>query len=222
MFKLLTVLLLGLNLWADARYQLAYDIKANALIRLVAGLAGLSKLSSEGDEVLMKGSRMLVKGEKSSILLNYNNGQMMLVDHTDKTFERLRIENMRKRIEADIPGPLIEGLKRLFSGGGSGMTVEVRAERIGNKTTMRSLDAYRSKYGLAYLLPGMESLVSLMPGIEKTVASIREGGELVDAMRFQIGAQGKILNGLVVVKSYRESPVEEGEMAPPQGYTEVK
>jgi hypothetical protein len=222
MGKLLLALLLVGNLWGDARYKLAYQIQANGLIRLVAGLAGLSKLSSDGDEVLLKGSRMLVKGEKSSILLNYANGQMVLIDHTDRTFERLKIEDMRKRIEADIPGPLIEGLKRLFPGGGSGMAVEVKVERIGDRAAMRSLAEYRARYGLSYLLPAMESLVSLMPGIEKAVMGIREGSELVEAMRFRIGAQGKILDGLVEIREYRESPVEESEMAAPQGYAEVK
>lgn len=222
MKTLLLVILLAGSLWGDARYKLAYRVKANGLIQLVAGLAGLSRLSSEGDDVLLKGSRLMVRGEKSTILLNYSNGQMMLIDHTDKTFERLRIEDMRKRMEADIPGPLIDGLKRLFPGGGSGMASGVSAERLGDSVRMKSAEAFRAKHGMSYLLPAMESLVSLMPSVEKSMGEVRAAGQLVEALRIQIGAGGKIVDALVEIRDYRESPVEESELMPPQGYAEVK
>jgi hypothetical protein len=222
MIKLLLVMLFAGCLWGDARYKLAYRVKANGLIQLVAGMAGLSKMSSEGDEVLLKGSRLMVKGEKSTILLNYGTGQMMLVDHTDKTFERLRIEDMRKRIEADIPGPLIDGLKRLFPGGGSGMASGVTVERVGDTARMKSLEAFRAKHGLSYLLPAMESLVSLMPSVEKAMAEVKTGGQLAEALRIQIGAGGRIVDAFVEIRDYRERPVEDSELMPPQGYAEVK
>lgn len=220
--RLIAVLLIALSLQADARYKLAYHVKANGLIQIVAGLAGLSKMSSEGEEVLLKGSRLLVKGEKTSLLLDYASGQMMMIDHTDKTYERLRIEDMRQRIEADIPKPLIDGLKRLFPSGGSGVAVDVQALRTGDVRKMRSLEAFRARHGLGYLLPAMESLVSLMPGIEKSLQTLRAGGELVEALQIQIGAGGKIVDSSVQILDYRETPVAESELAPPEGYTEVK
>lgn len=222
MRKLLPMLLVSMSLVADARYKLAYHVQANSLIQMVASLAGLSKMNSEGEEVLLKGSRLMVKGEKSTVLLNYANGQMMLIDHTDKTFERLRIEDMRQRIEGDIPGPLISGMKRMFPGGGSGVAAEVKVEQVAERAKMPSLEAFRAKHGLSYVLPAMESLVSLMPSVEAAVADVRTKGELVQGLRIQIGAGGKIVDGMVEIKDYRESPVEESEFAPPQGYTEVK
>lgn len=220
--RLIAVLLIALSLQADARYKLAYHVKANGLIQIVAGLAGLSKMSSEGEEVLLKGSRLLVKGEKTSLLLDYASGQMIMIDHTDKTYERLRIEDMRQRIEADIPKPLIDGLKRLFPSGGSGVAVDVQVLRTGDVRKMRSLEAIRARHGLGYLLPAMESLVSLMPGIEKSLQTLRAGGELVEALQIQIGAGGKIVDSSVQILDYRETPVAESELAPPEGYTEVK
>jgi len=216
------IVLAAFSLQADARYKLAYHVRTNGLIQIVAGLAGLSKMNSEGEEVLLKGSRLMVKGEKSTVLLNYGNGQMMLIDHTDKTYERLRIEDMRQRIEGDIPGPLINGLKRMFPGGGSGVAAEVKVERVSEQAKMPSLEAFRAKHGLSYILPAMESLVSLMPSVEKAVADVRAKGDLVQGLRIQIGAGGKIVDGMVEIKDYREAPVEESEFAPPQGYTEVK
>lgn len=209
-------------LFADAHYKLAYTVKANSLIQMVAGLAGISRMSSEGDEVFLKGSRLLVKGEKSTILLNYASGQMMLVDHTDKTFERLRIEDMRQRMQGDIPTPLIEGLKRMFPGGGSGVVVGVKPERVENPVGRPSLESFRKKFGLGYLLPAMESLASLMPAVEKELATVKNGGELVDALRVQIGTGGKVIDGLVEIRDYREAPVDDAIFNPPAGYTEVK
>ncbi len=215
-------LLFAQLLAADARYKLAYHAKANPLIQMVAGLAGVTRMSSDGDEVLLKGSRMLVKGEKSTIFLNYATGEMMLIDHNDRTFERLRIEDMRKRIEADIPSGLIDGLKRLFPGGGGGMATAVKVERLGDPAKQKSLEAFRLKHGLSYLLPAMESLIGLLPGIQKAISELRAGGDLVQSLRIQIGAEGRIVDAVVDIRDYREAPVSESEFAPPQGYTEVK
>ncbi len=220
--RLLLVGLLATSLWADARYKLAYRVKANVLIQLVAGLAGLSKMKSEGEEVILKGSRLMVRGEKSSLVLDYATGKMILIDHTDKTFERLRIEDMQKRIAADIPGPMVEGLKRMFPGGGGGIANDVKVERAGNKAGMKSIEAFRARHGLSYLLPAMESIVSLTPTVARSIDVVRQGGELVEALRIQIGVNGKVVDALVEIRDYREGAVKDKEFLPPADYTEVK
>ena len=212
----------AMSSWADARYKLAYRVKANTLIQLVAGFAGLNKLDSEGEEVLLKGSRVMVKGEKSSIILDYATGKMILIDHTDKTFEKLRIEDMKQRISGDIPGPMIEGLKRMFPGGGSGIATEVKVERVGGIAVMKSAEQFRSRHGLSYLLPAMESIVALTPAVQKGLEEIRSRGELVEALRVQIGVGGKVVDAFVEIRDYREASVAEGELQAPAGYVEVK
>jgi len=219
---LVLVCLLAGNVFGDARYQLAYRVKANGLIQLVAGLAGLSKMSSEGEEVLLKGSRVMVKGLKSTIILDYGTGKMVLIDHTDKTFERLLITDMQKRIAADIPGPLVDGLKRLFPGGGGGMASEVMVERKGDRVVMKSVEQFRARYGLSYLLPAMESIVSLTPTVERAIDGVRQSGDLVEALRIQVGVGGKIVNALVEIVHYKEGPVGDKEFLPPADYVEVQ
>lgn len=220
--KLLLVGLLASSLWGDARYKLAYRVKANVLIQLVAGIAGLSKLNSDGEEVILKGSRVMIRGEKTSLILDYSTGKMVLIDHLDKTFERLPIEEMQKRIAADIPGPMVDGLKRMFPGGGGGIANEVKIEKAGDKTVMKSLEAFRAKHGLSYLLPAMESIVSLTPTVAKSIDAVRQGGELVEALRIQIGVNGKIVDALVEIRDYREVAVGVKEFQPPADYSEVK
>ena len=208
--------------WADARYKLAYRVKSNTLIQMVASLAGLSKMDSEGEEVLLKGSRVMVKGEKTSLILDYATGKMILIDHTDKTFENLRIEDMKQRIAGDLPGPMIEGLKRMFPGGGTGIATEVKVERLGEVPAMKSAEQFRARHGLSYLVPAMESIVALTPAVQKALEAVRAKGELVEAMRIQIGAGGKVVDAFVEIRDYRESSVEEQELRPPSGYVEVK
>ena len=219
--KLLLIVLLASNLWGDARYKLAYRVKANVLIQLVAGMAGLSKMNSEGEAVILKGSRVMVRGEKTSLVLDYATGKMVLIDHVEKTFERLRIEDMQKRIAADIPGPMVDGLKRIFPGGGGGIVNEVKIERLGVKSEMKTLEAFRAKHGLSYLLPAMESIVSLTPTVAKSIDDLRKGGELVEALRIQIGANGKIVDALVEIRDYKEGVVEDKEFLPPADYLEM-
>lgn len=219
---LVLALLTTASSWGDARYKLAYRVKANTLIQLVASLAGLSKLNSEGEEVLLKGSRLMVKGAKSSIILDYASGKMILIDHTDKTFEKLRIEDMKQRISGDLPGPMIEGLKRMFSGGGTGIATEVRVERKGEPQAMKSAEQFRAQHGLSYLLPAMESIVALTPAVQKAFDVIRAKGDLAEAIRIQLGVGGKVIDAFVEIRDYRESKVEESELQPPAGYAEVK
>jgi hypothetical protein len=217
-------LLLGLaagSLWGDARYKLAYRVQANAMIRIVAGIAGLSKMNSPGEEVLLQGSRLMVRGEKTSIVLDYATGKMILIDHTDKTFERLQIDEMRKRMAADIPEPLVNGLRKLFPDGGGGMAHEVKVERSGNKGAMKSLEQFRAKHGLSYLLPAMESVVSLTPTVAQSIEGVRKNGELVEAIRVQVGASGRLIDAVVEILDYREGVVKDSEFLPPKDYVEV-
>lgn len=219
---LLLLLLTTTTSWGDARYKLAYHVKTNTLIQMVANLAGLNKMNSEGEEVLLKGSRVMVKGEKTSLILDYASGRMILIDHTDKTFENLRIEDMKQRIAGDLPGPMIDGLKRMFPGGGTGMATEVKVERLGEVSAMKSAEQFRARHGLSYLLPAMESIVALTPALQKALETLRTKGELVEAMRIQIGTGGKVVDAFVEIRDYRESNVEEQELRPPSGYVEVK
>lgn len=218
---LLAIVLVG-QVWADARYELAYAAKTNSILQLVAGIAGIGKMTSAGEEVLLKGSRIMVKGEKQTILVNYADGTMVLIDHTDQTFENLKIEEMRERIAADIPNVLVEGLKRLFPGGGGGTATEVSVERKGDAGRYRSIKAFQQKHGLGYLLPGMESVISLMPSVEREIGKVKSQGDLVEAMRIQVGEGGRLVDAAVEIKNYRESAVEESELRPPLEYSEVK
>ncbi len=206
----------------DARYELAYRVKTNPILGMVAALAGLDRMSSEGEEVLLKGSRVMVRGKKTSVVVNYGNGMMLLIDHEDKTWERLRIEDMSKRMAEDIPEGLIQGLKRLFPGGGGGVAIEVKPERVGMREEQRSVKTFRSKHGLGYLLPAMGSLLGLVPSLGEEVKKLEESGVDVEALRIRVGAGGKLVDGFVEMVKYRESPVEESEMRPPEGYAEVK
>ena len=216
---LLCSLLLAANLWGDARYKLAYKVKANLLVQLAARLAGLSKLSSEGEEVLLKGSRILVRGEKSNVMVDYGTGWMMVVDHTDNTYERLRIEDMKKRIAADFPPALVDGLKSIFSGNGSSSAPVVRSEREGEAARMPSLERFRKLHGLAYLAPAMESIVALVPSVDRSLKALRAEGRLALALRVQIGA---LLDASVEIRDYRETSVNDREFDPPTGYQEIK
>lgn len=212
----------SLPLLADARYELAYDAKTNPLLGLVASLAGLSKLSSPGEEVLLKGSRVMVKGQKQTIVVNYGTGRMLLIDHTDRTWEDLPIEEMRQRVAADIPEALQSGLRRLFPAGNGGTATRVNVERSSDPVTRPSLERFRQRHGLGYLFPGMESILSLTPAVAGEIASVREAGVLVEAIRIQVGENGKLVNAFVEIRNYRESPVEEEEMRPPANYAQIK
>jgi hypothetical protein len=61
-----------------------------------------------------------------------------------------------------------------------------------------------------------------MPAVEKELATVKNGGELVDAIRVQIGTGGKVIDGLVEIRDYREVQVDHAIFNPPAGYTEVK
>lgn len=221
--KLVWFCLLGAALLqADARYELAYQVKTNPLLGMVAALAGLDRLNSEGEQVLLKGNRVMVRGKKTSVVVNYGNGMLLLIDHQDKTWERLRIEDMSKRLAEDIPEGLIHGLKRLFPGSGGGVAIEVIPERIGVVGESRSVLAFQKAHGLGYLLPAMESLLGLVPSLGSEVKKLEGRGEFVQALRMRVGVGGKLVDGFVEMKNYRESPVEESELRPPDGYTEVK
>ena len=86
---------------------------------------------------------------------------------------------------------------------------------------MKTLEAFRAKHGLSYLLPAMESIVSLTPTVAKSIEELRKGGELVEALRIQIGANGKIVDALVEIRDYREGVVEDKEFLPPADYLEM-
>ena len=216
---LLCCLLLASNLWGDARYKLAYKVKANLLIQLAARVAGLSKLNSDGQEVLLKGSRILVRGETTTMIVDYGTGRMIVIDHSDKTYERLRIEDMKQRIAKDFPPALIDGLKSFFSGGAGGISTVVKAEEFGEQEEMPSLARFRIAYGLGYLMPGMESIVPLAPSVDEGIKAVRKQGRLPIALRVQIG---KSLDAVVEIREYREGMVAEKEFLPPTGYEEVK
>ncbi len=207
---------------ADARYELAYRVKTNPILGMVASLAGLDRMNSQGEEVLLKGSRVMVRGKKTSVVVNYGSGLMLLIDHQDKTWEQLRIEDMSKRLAADIPDGLIQGLKRLFPGGGGGVPIAVLAERVGLKPEQRSVRAFRKQYGLGYLLPAMGSLLGLVPSLEAEVRKLEQRDTELEALRIRVGLGGALVDGFVEMLNYRESPVEESEMRPPEGYAEVK
>ncbi len=215
---LLSGLLAVSCLWGDARYKIAYKVKANLLIQLAARVAGMSRLNSEGEEVLLKGSRILVRGEKTTLMVDYGTGSMMVIDHSDKTFERLKIEDMKQRVAKDFPPALIDGLKNIFSSGG-GVTTIVKVEESGDEAAMPSLLRFRKAHGLAYLMPGMESIVPLAPSVDQGIKAASDGGRLPSALRVTIG---KSLDALVEIREYREAKVDEKEFLPPAGYQEVK
>ncbi|MBZ2186416.1 MAG: hypothetical protein K7J46_17050 [Bryobacter sp.] len=217
-----TLFLAAALLRADARYALAYRVKTNPVLTMVAALAGLDRLNSDGEEVLLKDSRVMVRGKKTSVVVNYGSGLMLLIDHQDKTWEQLRIEEMSKRLAADIPDGLIQGLKRLFPGGGGGVAIEVIPERVGLKPEQRTVREFRKKYGLGYLLPAMGSLVRLVPSLDSEVDKLDKSGAELEALRIRVGLGGKLVDGFVEMLNYRESPVEEAEMRPPADYAEVK
>ncbi|MCX6612541.1 MAG: hypothetical protein NTW74_17025, partial [Acidobacteria bacterium] len=70
--------------------------------------------------------------------------------------------------------------------------------------------------------PAMESIVSLTPTVAKSIDAVRQGGELVEALRIQIGVNGKIVDALVEIRDYREVAVGVKEFQPPADYSEVK
>ncbi|WP_031500871.1 hypothetical protein [Bryobacter aggregatus] len=211
------LLCIATTLSADARYQLAYQVKANLLVQLGARVAGLSKLNSSGETVLLKGAKILVKGDTSTLIVDYATSNVVILDHTDKTFERVKIEEMRQRIAADFPTALVDGLKKLFGGDGSSST---SVERVGDGSAMPSLARFRAKYGLGYLLPAMETLTPLAPGIEKGLQSIRGQNNLPLSLRISMGA--KVMDATVQIQDYQESAVQEHEFAVPPGYQEIK
>ncbi len=212
----------SLPLLADARYELAYDAKTNPLLGLVASLAGLSKLASPGEAVLLKGNRVMVKGQKQTIVVNYGTGRMLLIDHTDRTWEDLPIEEMRQRVAADIPEVLQRGLRRLFPEGNGGTATTAIVERSSDPEARPSLERFRQRHGLGYLFPGMESIISLTPAVASEIAKLRQAGVLVEAIRILVGENGKLVNAFVEIRNYRESPVEEEEMRPPANYAQIK
>jgi hypothetical protein len=86
---------------------------------------------------------------------------------------------------------------------------------------MKSLEQFRAKHGLSYLLPAMESVVSLTPTVAQSIEGVRKNGELVEAIRVQVGASGRLIDAVVEILDYREGVVKDSEFLPPKDYVEV-
>ncbi len=215
-------LLLSLPSWAGARYKLAYKVTANSLIRMVANAADLTKWESAGDEIVLEGTKIFVKGDKTGFILDHAQNELILLDHETKTFERTTPQALRTRIAADFPPGIEAILKSMYPATGKPSTevavTVLRAAEAGEKT---QLHRYRAKFGLNYLLPGVDSIVAFTPHIEGRLAEIGKGEATPTALRFAIGGEGKILDARVEILDYREEKVSPALFEPPAGYSDV-
>lgn len=217
------LLLLSLPGWAGAKYKLAYKVKANDLIRMVAQAADLKKFESAGEEIQIEGSKVFVKGTKTGFILDLAKDELVLLDHEAKTFERMKPADMKARIGADFP-PGVEGLlRRMFPADGKEFTeVQVSSTELAGAGEKRVLESFRAKYGLIYLLPGVDSIVSFTPSIETKLATIGKGEATPTAMRFAIGSGGRLLDAEVRLIDYEERAIPASVFQAPAGYVAVQ
>lgn len=216
------MLLLSAPVWAGARYKLAYRVTANDLIKMVAKAADLTKWESKGEEVLVEGSKLKVWGEKSGFILDHATNVLILLDHETKSYERTTPAVLKQRIADDFP-PGIQGILRTMYPANGKAATEVRIDpfRMAEPAEMRSLQVFRQKYGLSYLLPGVDTIIAFTPHIEKQVEAVGKGQETPVAMRFAIGKDGHILDAVVEVRDYREERIPASAFEPPKDYRDV-
>jgi hypothetical protein len=202
---------------AGARYKLAYKVKTNDLIRMVAQAADLKRMESAGDEIVIDGAKMLVKGEKTGFILDLARNELILLDHENKTFEKMTPAAMKERIGSSFP-PGVEGLLRgMFPAVGKPMT-EVKVEPLGEVAAPKLIDQFRLRFGLVYLLPGVDSIAAFTPHIEKRISELGKAEASPMGLRFAIGSGGKVLDAEVRLIDYQEIPVPASRFAPPSGY----
>ncbi len=203
--------------WAGARYKLAYKVKTNDLIRVVAQAADLQRMESAGDEVVMEGAKLFVRGEKTGFILDLAKNELILLDHETKTYERMTPGAMKQRIGASFP-PGVEGILRgMFPAEGKPMT-EVKVEAVGEAGAPALLERFRARFGLVYLLPGVDSIAAFTPHIERRIAELGKGEATPLGLRFAIGSGGKVLDAEVRLIDYQETAVPAALFAPPAGY----
>lgn len=205
--------------WAGARYKLAYKVKANDLIRMVAQAADLQKFESAGEEIQIEGAKVFVKGTKTGFILDLAKNEMLLLDHEAKTFEKMRPTDMKARIAGAFP-PGVEGLlRRMFQVDGKEFTeVQVSPTELAGAGEKRVLERFRAQFGLVYLLPGVDSIISFTPSIESKLATLGKGEGTPTAMRFAIGSGGRLLDAEVRVIDYEERTIPASVFQAPTGY----
>lgn len=208
--------------WAGARYQLAYQVKANSLIRAVAAAAELTKWNSEGEDVVLEGAKLFVKGQKSGFILDAQKNELILLDHETKTFERTTPAELKRRIAADFP-PGVEGiLQMMYPAEGTPKTeVKIESLRAAGEGEMEALGEFRRRFGLVYIMPGVDTIVSFTPHLERRIAQLGREAQTPQALRFAIGKEGRILEATVEIKNYREEKIDPSLFLPPPSYRDA-
>jgi hypothetical protein len=216
------LVLLAIPGWSGAKYKLAYNVKANELIRMVATAADLKKWDSAGEEVQLEGSRVFVRGDKTGFILDLAKDELILLDHEARTYERTKPAAMKARIAEAFPPGVESILRRMFPANGKDFTeVNVTPTALAQNGDKKTLARFRAKYGLVYLLPGVDSIISFTPSIESKLDSLGKAEATPLAMRFAIGANGKMLDAEVRLIDYREQPIPAAVFEPPPGYEPV-
>jgi hypothetical protein len=206
---------------ADARYLLVFEVKASPLIQMASAAAGVEKLESAGEEVFLKGPRVVIAGKKSSLSIDAARDVIYIIDHTDKTFEKHTHASFKRRLNEDLPPLAASTLRRFFPLEGKPLTPhEVTVEKSAAAGSLRSLEAFHNTHGLEYLIPGASAVLALTPSLELQVKQLAYEG-VPTRMRFQVGAEGKFVNAFVEIQKYAEGPVDDAVFLPPAGYTEA-
>jgi hypothetical protein len=74
---------------------------------------------------------------------------------------------------------------------------------------------------MAYLVPGVESVISFTPHLEKAVARLAAGEATPAGMRVAIGRNGGILDAVVRVADFREEKIPATAFQPPADYRDI-
>jgi hypothetical protein len=105
----------------------------------------------------------------------------------------------------------------MFPAEGKPMT-EVKVEALGEVAAPKLLERFRARFGLVYLLPGVDSIAAFTPHIEKRLHELGKGEGTPLGLRFAIGNGGKVLEAEVRLIDYQEFAAPAALFAPPEGY----
>ncbi len=117
------------------------------------------------------------------------------------------------------PGGLATAMQLAYAG--AEVTLLEAKDRVGGRCSAIETEGFRFDVGPTFFLyPRILQEIFQSVGLDlRQEVPMRR---LDPQYRITFGAGGKIVDALVEIRDYRESPVEESELMPPQGYAEVK
>jgi hypothetical protein len=153
------------------------------------------------------------------LIANFAKDEFVLLDHDDKTWEKLNSAGMKARMTGDIPSPMLDLLNRFFPRGKGGVEVELKVTAATEEHP--TLDAFRQKYGMNYLIPGLDTVIGVAPGLAERFAALPAKETTHSGLDLLIGSGGRMMRGRVEILDYQEAPVPDSVFTIPAGYRDA-